>query len=200
MRYNWTAIIENQRTAQTNMEFISTSIPDILLIRPRVFGDERGFFLESYQAQRFAEAGIDTDFVQDNHSGSKQGILRGLHYQIRQAQGKLVRVVRGEIFDVAVDIRRSSPTFGKWASARLSAENKLQIWVPPGFAHGFYVLSDWAEVVYKSSDYYAPEWERCILWNDPQIGIDWPILNGQSPLLSAKDAQGKLLQDAELFK
>lgn len=182
------------------MEFISTSIPDILLIRPRVFGDERGFFLESYQAQRFAEAGIDTDFVQDNHSGSKQGILRGLHYQIRQAQGKLVRVVRGEIFDVAVDIRRSSPTFGKWASARLSAENKLQIWVPPGFAHGFYVLSDWAEVVYKSSDYYAPEWERCILWNDPQIGIDWPILNGQSPLLSAKDAQGKLLQDAELFK
>lgn len=200
MRYNWTAIIENQRTAQTNMEFISTSIPDILLIKPRVFGDERGFFLESYQAQRFSEAGINADFVQDNHSGSKQGILRGLHYQIRQAQGKLVRVVSGEIFDVAVDIRRSSPTFGKWASARLSAENKLQIWVPPGFAHGFYVLSDWAEVVYKSSDYYAPEWERCILWNDPQIGIDWPILNGQPPLLSAKDTQGKSLQDAELFE
>jgi len=182
------------------MEFISTSIPDIILIKPRVFGDERGFFLESYQARRFLEAGIEADFVQDNHSGSKQGILRGLHYQIRHAQGKLVRVVSGEIFDVAVDIRRSSPTFGKWASARLSAENKLQIWVPPGFAHGFYVLSDWAEVVYKSSDYYAPEWERCIIWNDPQIGIAWPILNGRPPQLSDKDAQGKYLLDAELFE
>jgi dTDP-4-dehydrorhamnose 3,5-epimerase len=182
------------------MQFISTSIPDIILINPKVFGDERGFFLESYQAQRFAEAGITANFVQDNHSGSRQGILRGLHYQIRKAQGKLVRVIAGEIFDVAVDIRRSSPTFGKWESVRLSAENKLQIWVPPGFAHGFYVLSEWAEVVYKSSDYYAPEWERCIIWNDPDIGIDWPILNGQDPILSSKDTQGKSLTEADLFE
>jgi len=182
------------------MQFISTSIPDIILINPKVFGDERGFFLESYQAQRFAEAGITANFVQDNHSGSRQGILRGLHYQIRKAQGKLVRVIAGEIFDVAVDIRRSSPTFGKWESVRLSAENKLQIWVPPGFAHGFYVLSEWAEVVYKSSDYYAPEWERCIIWNDPDIGIDWPILNGQAPILSSKDTQGKSLTEADLFE
>jgi dTDP-4-dehydrorhamnose 3,5-epimerase len=182
------------------MQFISTSIPDIILINPKVFGDERGFFLEFYQAQRFAEAGITANFVQDNHSGSRQGILRGLHYQIRKAQGKLVRVIAGEIFDVAVDIRRSSPTFGKWESVRLSAENKLQIWVPPGFAHGFYVLSEWAEVVYKSSDYYAPEWERCIIWNDPDIGIDWPILNGQDPILSSKDTQGKSLTEADLFE
>jgi len=182
------------------MQFISTSIPDIILIKPEIFGDERGFFLESYQAQRFAQAGITSDFVQDNHSGSRCGILRGLHYQIRKAQGKLVRVVSGEVFDVAVDIRRSSPTFGKWESVRLSAENKLQIWIPPGFAHGFYVLSEWAEVIYKSSDYYAPEWERCIIWNDPDIGIEWPILNGQAPLLSSKDAQGKSLQEADLFE
>ncbi len=182
------------------MQFISTSIPDIILINPKVFGDERGFFLETYQEQRFAEAGITANFVQDNHSGSRQGILRGLHYQIRKAQGKLVRVIAGEVFDVAVDIRRSSPTFRKWEGVRLSAENKLQIWIPPGFAHGFYVLSEWAEVVYKSSDYYAPEWERCIIWNDPDIGIDWPILKGQGPLLSAKDAQGKSLKEADLFK
>jgi dTDP-4-dehydrorhamnose 3,5-epimerase len=182
------------------MQFIPTSIPDIILIKPEIFGDERGFFLESYQAHRFAEAGITAEFVQDNHSGSRCGILRGLHYQIRKAQGKLVRVVSGEVFDVAVDIRRSSPTFGKWESVRLSAENKLQIWIPPGFAHGFYVLSEWAEVVYKSSDYYAPEWERCIIWNDSDIGIEWPILNGQAPLLSSKDAQGKSLQEADLFE
>jgi dTDP-4-dehydrorhamnose 3,5-epimerase len=182
------------------MQFISTSIPDIILINPKVFGDERGFFLESYQAQRFAEAGITANFVQDNHSGSRQGILRGLHYQIRKAQGKLVRVIAGEVFDVAVDIRQSSPTFGKWEAVRLSAENKLQIWVPPGFAHGFYVLSEWAEVIYKSSDYYAPEWERCIIWNDPDIGIDWPIMNGKTPILSSKDAQGKSLTEADLFE
>ncbi len=165
-----------------------------------MFGDARGFFMETYQAQRFAEAGICADFVQDNHSGSRQGILRGLHYQIRQAQGKLFRVVVGEVFDVAVDIRRSSPTFGRWVGVTLSAENHRQVWVPPGFAHGFYVLSDWAEVVYKTTDYYAPQWERSLLWNDPALGIDWPLVNAQPPLLSAKDAQGLPLSQAETFE
>jgi dTDP-4-dehydrorhamnose 3,5-epimerase len=182
------------------MEFIPTAISDIILIKPRVFGDERGFFLETYQAQKFAEAGITADFVQDNHSGSRQGTLRGLHYQVRQTQGKLVRVIAGEIFDVAVDIRRSSATFGKWASALLSAENKLQIWVPPGFAHGFYVTSEWAEVVYKATDFYAPEWERSLLWNDNEIGVEWPILEGNPPVLSEKDIQGIPLKNAELFE
>lgn len=182
------------------MEFISTAIPDIILIKPKVFGDERGFFLETYQAQKFAEAGITADFVQDNHSGSRQGTLRGLHYQIQHTQGKLVRVIAGEIFDVAVDIRRSSATFGKWAGARLSAENKLQIWVPSGFAHGFYVTSEWAEVVYKATDFYAPEWERSLLWNDPEIDIEWPILEGKPPVLSEKDIKGIPLKNAELFE
>jgi dTDP-4-dehydrorhamnose 3,5-epimerase len=181
------------------MEFISTIIPDVILIKPQVFGDERGFFLETYQVQKFAEAGITADFVQDNHSGSRQGTLRGLHYQIRQTQGKLVRVIAGEIFDVAVDIRRSSATFGQWTGARLSAENKLQIWVPPGFAHGFYVTSEWAEVVYKATDFYAPEWERSLLWNDPEIGVEWPILEGKPPVLSGKDIKGIPLKNAELF-
>ena len=181
------------------MQFTRTSIPDIILIEPQVFGDERGFFMETYQANEFAEAGICTDFVQDNHSGSARGILRGLHYQIRQPQGKLVRVVAGEVFDIAVDLRRSSATFGKWEGVHLSAKNKLQIWIPPGFAHGFYVLSDWAELVYKASDYYAPQWERTLLWSDPSLGIEWPLIAGEQPILSKKDAQGKLLEEADLF-
>ena len=181
------------------MQLIPTAIPDVIFVEPKVFGDYRGFFMETYRADLFADAGIPLSFVQDNHSGSQQGTLRGLHYQIRQPQGKLIRVVSGEICDVAVDIRRSSPTFGRWVSMRLSAENKRQLWVPPGFAHGFYVISDWAEVIYKTTDYYAPQWERTILWNDPEIGVEWPILSGTSPLLSSKDQQGKLLSEAELF-
>jgi dTDP-4-dehydrorhamnose 3,5-epimerase len=182
------------------MNFTPTSIPDVILIEPQVFGDARGFFMETFQAQRFCEAGIPTQFVQDNHSGSRRGILRGLHYQIRQAQGKLVRVVAGEVFDVAVDLRRGSPTFGRWTGALVSAENKFQIWVPPGFAHGFYVTSEWAEVVYKTTDYYAPQWERTLLWSDPELAIQWPLPQGEAPLLSAKDAQGKLLRDADLYE
>jgi dTDP-4-dehydrorhamnose 3,5-epimerase len=155
--------------------------------------------METFRAAQFAEAGIPTQFIQDNHSGSRQGALRGLHYQIRQAQGKLLRVVAGEIFDVAVDIRRSSASFGKWEGIYLSAKNRLQVWIPPGFAHGFYVLSDWAEVLYKTTDYYAPMWERTILWNDPEIGVQWPLIDGAPPTLSPKDAQGKRLGEAELF-
>ncbi|HVN54997.1 MAG TPA: dTDP-4-dehydrorhamnose 3,5-epimerase [Anaerolineaceae bacterium] len=181
------------------MNFTPTAIPDVILIEPRVFGDDRGFFMETYQADQFAQAGILAAFIQDNHSGSRQGILRGLHYQIRQPQGKLVRAVVGEIFDVAVDLRRGSPTFGQWVGAYLSAQDRRQIWIPVGFAHGFYVVSDWAEVVYKATDYYAPEWERCLAWNDPQIGIDWPLQAGELPVISKKDAQGRLLADSELF-
>lgn len=181
------------------MKFTPTTIPDIILIEPQVFGDERGFFMETFHADRYAEAGIPTNFVQDNHSGSRQGTLRGLHYQIRQAQGKLLRVIAGEIFDVAVDIRRSSPTFGQWVSAVLSVDNKRQLWVPSGFAHGFYVLSEWAELNYKTTDFYAPEWERSILWSDPEIGIKWPILPGTEPLLSTKDTQARLLAGSDLF-
>lgn len=175
----------------------SPEIPDVVLIQPRVFEDERGFFLESYRKERFAEAGIPYDFVQDNHSRSRRGVLRGLHYQIRQAQGKLVRVIAGEIFDVAVDLRRSSPTFGRWMGAVLSAENKTMLWIPPGFAHGFYVLSEQAEVLYKTTDYYAPQWERTLLWNDPALGIRWP--EGPAPIVSAKDAAGLPLAQAELY-
>jgi dTDP-4-dehydrorhamnose 3,5-epimerase len=182
------------------MQFVPTSIPDVILIKSKVFGDSRGFFMETYRENLFVEAGIPDRFVQDNHSGSQQGTLRGLHYQIRKTQGKLVRVVVGELFDVAVDIRRSSPTFGEWVGEVLSAENKRQLWVPPGFAHGFYVLSEWAEIAYKATDYYAPEWDRSILWNDPDIGVDWPILPNSQPLLSAKDQQGKLLAEADLFE
>ncbi|MFN2197134.1 MAG: dTDP-4-dehydrorhamnose 3,5-epimerase [Anaerolineales bacterium] len=181
------------------MEFIHTSIASVILVRPQVYGDARGFFMETYQARRFSEAGIPDTFVQDNHSGSRQNILRGLHYQIHQAQGKLVRVVSGEIFDVAVDLRRSSPTFGKWEGHRLSAANHEQMWIPVGFAHGFYVLSEWAEVVYKTTDYYAPEWERTLLWNDPQLGINWPLIAGEIPQLSEKDKSGALFKDAEVF-
>ena len=181
------------------MKFTPISIPDIILIEPKVYGDDRGFFMETYQAKDFAEMCLPTRFVQDNHSGSRQGTLRGLHYQIKHAQGKLVRVVVGEVFDVAVDIRRSSPNFGRCESIILSARNKLQLWIPVGFAHGFYVLSEWAEVVYKATDYYAPQWERTLLWNDPAIGIEWPISEGNPPTISPKDAQGKTLREADLY-
>ena len=181
------------------MQFTPTAIPDVILIEPKIFADERGFFLESYQKKRFAEAGIPFDFVQDNHSKSQKGVLRGLHYQIQQPQGKLVRVIAGEIFDVAVDIRKSSPTFGKWVGDYLSAENKKMLWVPVGFAHGFLVISPSAEVLYKTTDYYAPQWERSIVWNDPAVNIDWH-LNGISPILSTKDAAGKQLNEAETFE
>jgi len=182
------------------MRFTPTSLPDVILIEPKVFGDARGFFMETYQAQRFAEAGIQANFVQDNHSGSRQGTLRGLHYQIQQPQGKLVRAVVGEVFDVAVDLRKSSPHFGKWFGLVLSAENKRMLWVPPGFGHGYYVLSEWAEFVYKTTDFYAPQWERTLRWDDPQVGVDWPLVAGQPPLLSAKDAQGTALTEAEVFE
>jgi dTDP-4-dehydrorhamnose 3,5-epimerase len=173
-------------------------IPDVVLIEPRVFGDDRGFFFESFNQRQCQELiGKSISFVQDNHSRSVKNVLRGLHYQIKQPQGKLVRVVQGEVFDVAVDIRRSSPTFGQWVGQILSAENKKQMWVPEGFAHGFVVLSEHAEFLYKTTDYYAPEHERSLLWNDPQVGIDWPILT--EPVLSAKDKVGLPLSQAEVF-
>lgn len=182
------------------MQFTPTAIPDVILIEPKVFGDARGFFMETYQARLFEQAGISCQFVQDNHSGSRRGALRGLHYQIRQAQGKLLRVVAGEVFDVAVDLRRSSPSFGRWVGCILSAENRHMLWVPPGFAHGFYVMSEWGEVVYKTSDFYAPEWERALRWNDPDVGIEWPLIDAAPPVLSSKDASASLLRDAELFE
>jgi dTDP-4-dehydrorhamnose 3,5-epimerase len=181
------------------MKFSPSQIPDVLLIDPDVHGDERGFFMETFHASRYAVNGIAASFVQDNHSGSGKGVLRGLHYQIRQAQGKLVRVVAGEIFDVAVDLRRSSPTFGTWVGQILSMKNRNQLWIPPGFAHGFYVCSDWAEIVYKTTDYYAPEWERTLLWNDPAIGITWPLLDGVMTILSAKELRGIPLAQAETY-
>lgn len=181
------------------MPIQTTTIPDLLIIEPKVFGDERGFFYESFNARSFAEqTGVKASFVQDNHSKSGKGVLRGLHYQIQQPQGKLVRVVAGEVFDVAVDVRKHSSTFGQWVGVILSAENKRQLWVPEGFAHGFMVISESAEFLYKTTDYYAPEYERSILWNDPAIGIEWP-LQGMEPLLSNKDKVGKLLIDAEVF-
>ena len=182
------------------MEFIQTDIPDVLLIKPRVFDDERGFFMETFQAKKMKEAGISYSFVQDNHSSSKKGTLRGLHYQINNVQGKLLRVVSGEIYDVAVDIRRSSPTFGKWVGAFLSEENKHQLWVPPGFAHGFYVLSEKAEVLYKATDFYNPKAERCIIWNDETLGVEWHIPKGEKPVLSSKDLEGKSFKNAEVFE
>lgn len=181
------------------MNIITTEIPDVLIIEPKIFGDDRGFFFESFNERVFAETtGIKTQFVQDNHSRSGKNVLRGLHYQIQQTQGKLLRVVAGEIFDIAVDIRKSSPTFGQWVGCLLSGENKRQFWVPPGFAHGFLVVSDSADVLYKATDYYAPQYDRCILWNDPDIGIEWP-LNGAEPILSAKDQAGQRLKSAEVF-
>lgn len=181
------------------MNVIATRLPDVLVIEPKVFGDDRGFFYESFNARAFAEAtGCTLHFVQDNHSRSTRGVLRGLHYQIEQTQGKLVRVTAGEVLDVAVDIRRSSPTFGQWASVRLSAQNHRQMWVPPGFAHGFVVLSESADFLYKTTDYYAPSAERCIRWDDPQLAIDWEFEG--TPILSAKDLNGKALHEADLFQ
>ena len=180
------------------MKAIPTKIPDVLILEPRIFGDERGFFFESYNARRFRElTGFNGEFVQDNHSRSAHGVLRGLHYQIQQPQGKLVRVVSGEVFDVAVDLRRSSPTFGQWIGVTLSAENKRQLWIPEGLAHGFYVVSEMVEFLYKTTDYYAPEYERSICWNDPQLSIDWPITAG--PILSPKDRNGLPFNEAECF-
>ncbi len=180
------------------MKVTRGELPEVLLLEPRVFGDDRGFFLESYNRRVFREAtGIDVNFVQDNHSRSARNVLRGLHYQVKQAQGKLIRVVAGEIFDVAVDLRRSSPHFGRWMGQRLSAGNKHMLWIPAGFAHGFLALSDSSEVLYKATDYYAPEHERCLLWNDPNIGIDWPLTG--APLVSDKDSRGVALKLTETF-
>lgn len=180
------------------MNIVKTDIPDVLILEPRVFGDDRGFFLESFNQKVFESAtGQRRIFVQDNHSRSMRGVLRGIHYQVQHPQGKLVRVVSGEVFDVAVDLRKSSPTFGKWAGVVLSAENKRQFWVPEGFGHAFVVLSDSADFLYKATDYYSPEHERCIVWNDPDLGIDWQLPD--QPLLSAKDALGSLFHDAEVF-
>lgn len=181
------------------MNFVPTAIPELVRLEPRVFSDERGFFLETFRADQMAAAGIPAHFVQDNHSGSRRNILRGLHYQIRHPQGKLVRVVYGEIFDVAVDLRRNSPTYSLWAGEILSADNKRMLWIPPGFAHGFYVLSDWADVLYKTTEYYSPEWDRTLIWNDPTVGIRWPIPPGLEPILSSKDASGARLEDAEVY-
>lgn len=181
------------------MNVIETEIPDLLILEPKVFGDARGFFMESFNAKTFkALTGVEVDFVQDNHSRSGLGVLRGLHYQIQQPQGKLVRVSSGRVFDVAVDMRRSSPTFGKWAGVELTGENHRQFWVPAGFAHGFVVLSETADFLYKTTDYYAPEFERSLLWNDPSIGIDWP-LNGFEPKLAAKDASANLFAQSEHY-
>ena len=181
------------------MKITPTALPDILLIEPRVFGDARGFFFESYNRKALSDAGLTAEFVQDNHSMSARGVLRGLHYQIEHAQGKLVRVTAGEVFDVAVDLRRSSATFGRWFGVNLSAENKRMLWIPPGFAHGFLVLSESADFQYKCTDYYAPAHERTILWNDPAIGIEWPLPAGVTPLLAKKDAAGLGLRVADTF-
>jgi dTDP-4-dehydrorhamnose 3,5-epimerase len=181
------------------MQATRLALPEVILLRPKVFSDHRGNFFESFNARAFRDAtGLDVGFVQDNHSYSKAQVLRGLHYQVKQAQGKLVRVISGAVFDVAVDLRRSSPSFGRWVGARLSAEDKGVLWIPPGFAHGFYVLSDGAEFLYKTTDYYAPEFERTLLWNDPALGIAWP-LSGE-PILNAKDAAGRPLAHAEVYE
>ena len=180
------------------MKVTPTSIPEVLVFEPTVFGDDRGFFYESYNARQFSQmTGLSANFVQDNHSRSAKNVLRGLHYQIRQPQGKLVRVISGAIFDVVVDIRASSPFFGRWIGVELSAENRRQLWVPPGFAHGFVVTSESAECLYKTTDYWSPEHERSILWSDPALAIDWPLAG--DPMLSGKDSHGKLLADAEVF-
>ncbi len=181
------------------MRVTPTALPEVLIIEPKVFGDPRGFFFESFNQKAFNDAtGLDAKFVQDNHSRSTKGVLRGLHYQIRQPQGKLVRVVRGSVFDVAVDIRKSSPHFGRWVGVELSEENHRQLWVPPGFAHGFLVTSDTADFLYKTTDYYAPEFERCLAWNDPRVGVEWPLA-GVAPQLSGKDQAGAMLMNAEVF-
>lgn len=181
------------------MKFTPTDIADVILVEPQAFTDDRGFFMETWHAQKFAAGGVETEFVQDNHSRSCAGALRGLHYQLQNSQGKLVRAVVGAVFDVAVDLRRSSKTFGRWEGRMLSASNRHQLWIPPGFAHGFYVTTEVAEVVYKCTDYYAPTWERTIRFDDPQLGIDWPLIKGVAPLLSQKDAAGQLLHEADCF-
>ena len=181
------------------MKFTETKIPDVIVVEPDVFGDNRGFFMEAWHAEKFAAGGIAADFVQDNQSRSVQGILRGLHYQITKPQGKLVRVLSGEVFDVAVDLRKNSATFGQWVGLRLNAENKKMLWVPPGFAHGFYVISQQADFFYKCSDFYAPEYERAIRWDDPDLGIDWPLVEGNAPVLAPKDAAAAAFKDAEYF-
>lgn len=180
------------------MRFIPTAIPEVVLIEPQIFGDQRGFFMETWQAAKFAAAGIGAAFVQDNHSKSARGVLRGLHYQLRQPQGKLVRVIAGEIYDVAVDLRRASPYFGRWVGETLSAENRKMMWVPPGFAHGFYVLSESAEFLYKCTEFYAPADELVIRWDDPDLAVAWPLTGGP-PLLSARDGQGTSFREAEYF-
>jgi len=181
------------------MNVVSTSIKDLLILQPKVFGDSRGFFMESFNASKFRECtGLDVNFVQDNHSRSQRGVLRGLHYQIRQPQGKLVRVTQGLVYDVVVDLRKSSETFGQWEGVELSGENNHQLWVPPGFAHGFVVMSESADFLYKTTDYYAPEHERCLSWNDATVGVDWR-LDGLVPLLSAKDLSGKPFAECEVF-
>jgi len=181
------------------MQFVETSIAGVILVIPRVFEDRRGFFMETWHALRFRDAGITAEIVQDNHSKSSKGTLRGLHYQIKQPQGKIVRIVSGEVFDVAVDLRKSSPSFGQWVGHVLSAENKHQMWVPPGFGHGFLVLSETAEFEYKCTDFYAPEFERSIRWDDPDIGIEWPLAAGEQPLLSDKDCAAPSFRDAEIY-
>lgn len=182
------------------MDFIPTQIPDVILLSPKIFQDSRGEFLETYRYKEFQVEGIGQQFVQDNHAGSHQGVLRGLHYQIQQAQGKLVRAVTGKIFDVAVDLRKSSPTFGISIGVVLDDEKKEQLWIPPGFAHGYYVISDWAEVSYKVTDYYAPVWERTLLWNDPALKIEWPLVDNNPPVLSENDFQGKRINDADIYE
>jgi dTDP-4-dehydrorhamnose 3,5-epimerase len=182
------------------MEFAATAIPDVILVKPTLHEDERGFVMETFRSNDFAAAGIPDRFVQDNHSFSRKGALRGLHYQIQQPQGKLVRALTGEVFDVAVDLRRRSSTFGQWVGIYLSADNKHQLWIPPGFAHGLYVVSDSADVLYKLTDYYAPSLERTLLWNDEKVAIDWPLVAGAAPIVSPKDAMGAQLDQAELLE
>lgn len=181
------------------MKFIPTKIADVIVIEPEVFGDNRGFFMETWHAEKFAAGGIEADFVQDNHSRSAQGILRGLHYQVTKPQGKLVRVLSGEVFDVVVDLRKKSATFGQWVGMHLSGENKKMLWVPPGFAHGFYVTSPQADFFYKCTDFYAPEYERAIRWDDPGLGINWPLVEGNPPILAPKDEAAALFKDAECY-
>ncbi|MEB4593011.1 dTDP-4-dehydrorhamnose 3,5-epimerase [Candidatus Thiothrix sp. Deng01] len=181
------------------MKITPTAIPEVLILEPQVYGDARGFFMETWNAKAFAEAGLDLNFVQDNHSRSRQGILRGLHYQIQHPQGKLVRVTQGKVFDVAVDLRQSSPTFGQWEGVELSEENRRMLWVPPGFAHGFYVMSESADFLYKCTDFYAPEYDRSLRWDDPAVGIEWPLVNGTAPMVSAKDEAGKSWLEADKF-
>jgi len=181
------------------MKVVQTAIPDVLIFEPRVFGDERGFFLESWNAREFDNAvGVKVRFVQDNHSPALRGVLRGLHYQVKQPQGKLVRIAKGRVFDAVVDLRKSSATFGQWVGTELSEDNHRQFWIPPGFAHGFLVLSESADFIYKATDYYAPEHERCLIWNDPAVGINWPV--NMEPILSAKDRAGLPLRDVEVFQ